>query len=203
MQSSPSPTSIIANINQSNYLCSQTPDSSTPSTPTPQYKEDNIFLRPTKNNIRSNVDSNKSSHFKQVVIIQEEQNSRQSTPESNYAINSDTKSSYEIDSNQVKAGNYSFKNLAINNCIQKFSDSLNQESNKNDNFNEEVKIDEYSTKFYFTDNGVIPHNNEQNFDNDNYASDYHKERQLKDDATEVYNTNPPQTNNKHLSPEEK
>lgn len=203
MQSSPSPTSIIANINQSNYLCSQTPEPSTPSTPNPQFKQDDIFLRPTINNIRSNIDSNKTTTFKQVIIIQQE--SRKSPTESSYIINSDTNSPYKIDSNRLKAGNYDFKNLAINNCIQKFSNDhvkfLNQESNKNDDFNAEIKIDEYSTskpKFYFTDNGVLPHNSDQN-----YASDYHNEGQLKNDTTQIYNRNKSQTDNKHTSDDEK
>lgn len=215
MQSSPSPTSIITNINQSNYLCSQTPEPQAPFTPTSQFKEDNLFLRPTKTNIRSNFDSNKSTPFKQIVIIQQEKISLQSATENNFIINGDTNSAYKMNDNRVKAGNYDFKNLAIHsNCISKFSNDqvtfLNQESSKNEDYNTDVKIDEYSTskpKFYFTDNGVTSHNDsDQTFASNHYATDYNKERNLQlksDDNPKVYNSNPSKSDNQKSSGDKK
>lgn len=79
MQSSPSPTSIIRSINQSNYLCSQTPD------PTPQspnqhtYKDQsNVFQRLIKN-----IQEPGQPQFKQVVIVQQTQNTDNASETSN------------------------------------------------------------------------------------------------------------------------
>lgn len=188
MQSSPSPTSIIASINQSNYLCSQIPDPALQSSPSNQYKEDYIFLRPTKNSIRGTGMANKSTLFKQVVIVQQEQNSRvqQNTAENNYDINGvdgDTNKSFKINDNAMqnseKTENYDFKNLVINSGSQKFCNNelvyINQQTNKNEYYDQDVKIDEYSTskpKYFFTDNGVIPHNETDQNCTSNYGNNY-------------------------------
>ncbi|CAH0722552.1 unnamed protein product, partial [Brenthis ino] len=212
MQSSPNPTSIITNINQSNYLCSQAPEPPAPSTPTSQFKHDSLFVRPTKINMRSNFDSNK---FKKIVIIQQEKISLQSTVENNFIVHGDTNSAYKMNDNRVKPGNYDFKNLAIdNNYISKFSNDqvnfLNQKTTNNAVYNTDVKIDEYSThkpKFYFTDNGVISHNDsDQTFASNHYATDYHRERNLQlksDDNPKVYNSNPSKSDNKQSSGDRK
>lgn len=132
MQSSPSPTSIITSINQSNYLCSQTPDPQ--STSTPQiipYKDTTaVFQRPTKNM----ADSNKQASFKQVYIAQRSENNvtdmGNCTPQrppsrENYAVNRQMDVTYKrieiVGDLPAKQENYDFKNLAINNYIQRYS----------------------------------------------------------------------------------
>ncbi|XP_063393633.1 cryptochrome-1-like [Cydia fagiglandana] len=68
--SSPSPSSIIASINQSNYLCSKSPDPQNSQTQQektykeiPNYNDTNRALRPQK------VDSPKKPTFKEIVIV--------------------------------------------------------------------------------------------------------------------------------------
>lgn len=190
MQSSPSPTSIIASINQSNYLCSQAPDPAPQSSSSSQYKEDDMFLRPTKNSIRGAGMANRNTLFKQVVIVQQAQNSRvqQNTAQNNYdmnGVNREADKSFKINDNAMqnseKSENYDFKNLVINSGSKKFCNNplvyINQQTNKNEYYDQDVKIDEYSTskpKYFFTNNGVIPHNDtNQNFTS-NYGNNYNR-----------------------------
>ncbi|XP_026485074.2 cryptochrome-1-like isoform X1 [Vanessa tameamea] len=204
-QSSPSPTSIIANINQSNYLCSQTPESASQSSPTTQIKDD-VFLRPT--NIRS-VATNKATPFKHVVIVEQNRREEIETENMNGSKFDDTNKSFKINDNtdtmqnSKKSGNYDFKNLIINNCIQKFSSDqlafLNQRTNKNDHYSGDIKIDEYSTskpKLFFIDNGVMSHNDsEQNFTSNNYRDNYHgKDSHTKVQSAESKNEHKMNTN---------
>ncbi|OWR50781.1 cryptochrome 2 [Danaus plexippus plexippus] len=196
LQSSPSPTSIIANINQSNYLCSQSSDVPTPTNQTTnQFKEDAVFLKPTVNNIKSNVD--KQQQFKQVVIVQEDKHSenQRHSVGNKYIVNEINKNINDI---PVKQNNYDFKALTLN--LNKFSNEpltfLNQTPNKNESFGQDVNnvIDVYSTskpKFYFTDNGVITHNeNAQTFKRDSYSDNYNKESTGSNRVGEVHSNNP-------------
>ncbi|XP_045529788.1 cryptochrome-1-like [Pieris brassicae] len=74
MQSSPSPTSIIASINQSNFLCNTTPEGQSSNPPNAEREEDDIFIRPTSF-IRPILDSSKSL-FKQVVLVQQQKTTK-------------------------------------------------------------------------------------------------------------------------------
>lgn len=137
--------------------------------------------------------ANKSTLFKQVVIVQQEQNSRvqQNTAENNYDINGvdgDTNKSFKINDNAMqnseKTENYDFKNLVINSGSQKYTQYkndelvyINQQTNKNEYYDQDVKIDEYSTsrpKYFFTDNGVIPHNETDQNCTSNYGNNYNR-----------------------------
>lgn len=167
MQSSPSPTSIIVNINQSNYLCSQTPD---PPPVTQQYKDDYVFLKPTKNS-RIKVDSIKQTSIKQVVIVQKGQKPRpQRHPPAEV--------SYLIKNMQrpAKVDNYDFKKLVINHSVTNEQGKfLNITAGKHEEFRQNNILDEYTTnkpKLYFTENGVIPTNDdEQDFTAHSYIND--------------------------------
>ncbi|XP_013195022.2 cryptochrome-1 [Amyelois transitella] len=164
MQSSPSPTSIIASINQSNYLCAQTPES------TPQivqYKNAAIFQQPAK--VLPRADS-KQQQFKQVVIVQQIQNSNVSPATitscaqtlDNYVINGQLatckSNNTRIDPMKPpsKQENYDFKNLAINNYTQEYANKevyRNEQSNKNEDYQTSVKNSNYGyikPKFYIT-----------------------------------------------------
>lgn len=170
MQSSPSPTSIIASINQSNYLCSQAPDQqSAPTQQVASFKEpsgDDIFQRPTK----TAQEISKQSGMKQVYIVQQSQepsvaahnitensNARQS-PES-YAVNG-VHLPYKNDQRQCMpppAQKFDIKNLGVNNYMHTFSRTHqlyeNQQLNRNMYIQPDVKIDPYNDeklKFYLS-----------------------------------------------------
>ncbi|XP_069354390.1 cryptochrome-1-like isoform X2 [Maniola hyperantus] len=187
MQSSPSPTSIIVNINQSNYLCSQTPD---PPQPTPEFKEDYVFLKPTRNN-RIKADPNKQTPFKQIVIVQQDQKpsvQRQPPAEVSYISNN-------IQC-PVKSESYDFKQLVINNSTPNERDIIfvNKTTDEQEVYRQNVDLDEYTTskpKLYFIDNGVTTHNdNAQKFSPQSYINDYNtkeKSQQNVDDTVHVHN----------------
>jgi hypothetical protein len=121
MQSSPSPTSIITNINQSNFLCSQAPEPTTATTQILAYKDSTVFQHPGSNHGRRDA---RTPQFKQVVIVQ--------TQSSAQDADSDCRPKCQGIGNareSSKQENYNFKNLAINNYIQDFSNT--QESYQN------------------------------------------------------------------------
>lgn len=178
MQSSPSPTSIITNINQSNYLCSQTPDPQTASTPQPVNYKDDVFQHPGNNNLRRD---GKQPQFKQVVIVQTQNAnvgpeagsdcSNRCSPNPNFIMNGQLDSQYKSRDNQSpqeqnKQDNYNFKNLAINNCIQDYSNTSeyqNQQLTKDKEYQKDVKTNNFGflkPKFYLSygDMGVVQNN---------------------------------------------
>ncbi|CAB3237253.1 unnamed protein product [Arctia plantaginis] len=160
MQSSPSPTSIIASINQSNYLCSQTPE---PPTTTPQiipYKDNEVFQRPMQNSIRPDF----VKPFKRVIIVQQENtkvtqpdNNKKQTKE-NYIENEQLEVSYKTtDSRNEKQENYDLKNLVINNYVEGFPTTqeifTNQQPNRNEYTQQTLKMNNFSyekQKFYLS-----------------------------------------------------
>ncbi|XP_023940173.2 cryptochrome-1 isoform X2 [Bicyclus anynana] len=164
MQSSPSPTSIIVNINQSNYLCSQSSDS----TQTKQYNEDYVFLKPSKN-FRMRSDPNKQTSFKQVVIVHQVHKQRLHQPpaEVQYInlINSMQGS--------VAPENYDFTKLAINNLL---TNDPGAYLSRNDGYMQNDKSDEYTTgkpKMFYVENDEIPtDDNAQNYIPHSY-NNYH------------------------------
>ncbi|KAL0850167.1 hypothetical protein ABMA28_012041 [Loxostege sticticalis] len=178
MQSSPSPTSIITNINQSNYLCSQTPDPQTASTPQPVNYKDDVFQHPGNNNLRRD---GKQPQFKQVVIVQTQNAnvgpeagsdcSNRCSPNPNFIMNGQLDGQYKSRDNQSpqeqnKQDNYNFKNLAINNCIQDYSNTSeyqNQQLTKDKEYQKDVKTNNFGflkPKFYLSygDMGVVQNN---------------------------------------------
>ncbi|XP_059049198.1 cryptochrome-1-like [Achroia grisella] len=178
MQSSPSPTSIITSINQSNYLCSQTPDSQTASQ---VYKETttHVFQQPNKHVPRP---ESKQQQFKQVIVQQKSSvtpgptiKSPQQTPE-NYILNGQLDATYKanekpdtLQSTNTQE-NYDFKNLAINNYNQNYFNRENFQSEQvnGDGYPEALKNSNYvyvKPKFYLTstDNGVLNNDATQNF----------------------------------------
>ncbi|XP_041974732.1 cryptochrome-1-like [Aricia agestis] len=168
MQSSPSPTSIIRSINQSNYLCSQAPESQPPSSNTPDiYKQEDVFICPNKNHIRSNIDS-KRPQFKQVVIVQGDPKRNQqntSITENNYIVNTfKMKQNMEFP-HPGKPNNYHMKNFVINNHLQNYANDLlitNRDKKKNETFTNSSKVDEYimtRPKYYYTENEIISNKN--------------------------------------------
>lgn len=138
VQSSPSPTSIITSINQSNYLCSQAPDSQSTSTSQVNRNKDDVFQHPAKTNI---VGLDKRTPFKQVYIIQKPKDSNIVTE--NNSENQSTQQSYTImdgladvsyktrQSNEKqptdKQEKYDLKNLAINGNVPKYSNLHKQQ----------------------------------------------------------------------------
>lgn len=162
MQSSPSPTSIIASINQSNYLCSQTPEP--PTTTAPQiipYKDNEVFQRPMQNSIRSDF----AKPFKRVIIVQQETTNVTTQPETdkkqtkeNYIENEQLEVSYKTaDSRNEKKENYDLKNLVINNYVEGFPTTqemfTNQQPNRNEYTQQTLKINNFNyekQKFYLS-----------------------------------------------------
>lgn len=132
VQSSPSPTSIITSINQSNYLCSQAPDTQSSSTPQNIPNKDDVFQHPGKTNI---VDLDKQTQFKQVYIIQKPKDSNRDTE--NITENQLSQPSYTIingladvsfktaqsieNQSSDKQEKYDLKNLAINSNVPEYS----------------------------------------------------------------------------------
>ncbi|XP_026726090.1 cryptochrome-1-like isoform X2 [Trichoplusia ni] len=176
MQSSPSPTSIITSINQSNYLCSQTPDPQTTSPQVISYKDNDVFQKPMQH--RS------IKPFKQVVIVQKTQNTNviqsvaNCTTKENYVVNRQV--TYKAPMNDLqseKQENYDFKNLVINNFVQGYSKGQeifeNPSPNRNEVFAQQtLKINSFNyekQKYYlssFNDNGL----REENMHNDSTQS---------------------------------
>ncbi|XP_053601668.1 cryptochrome-1-like isoform X2 [Plodia interpunctella] len=173
MQSSPSPTSIITSINQSNYLCAQTPDSQNTAPQIVQYKNTAVFQQPKH---MQRIDSKQQQQFKQVVIVQQIQNS-------NIAPAAITNAPYvngqhtRVDPMKppTKQENYDFKNLAIrvNNYNQEYNNPeiYQNEESANEDYQTSVKNSNYGfmkPKFYlspFPDNKAL-----QNSNNDNKAT---------------------------------
>lgn len=156
VQSSPSPTSIIASINQSNYLCSQTPDTQSTSTPQIIPNKDDVFQHPGK----TNIGLEKQSQFKQVYIIQKPKNSKTDTE--NIITQNQSLQSYTIVNGMVdvsyktrqsietqppeKQEKYDLKNLAINGNVSKFSNiqMYQQQLNRTEIYsNQHLKVDNF------------------------------------------------------------
>lgn len=153
MMSSPSPMSIIASINQSNFLCSTVPDPQ-PATSEIIYKEpSNIHQQPTINAALTNT---KNSKFKQVVIVQQMPNSdvpeenasdtsNRQTPKEKYIINSQQDIDYKTrsDANIQPPNNrnsYDLKHLVINNHAQGYNNHIIyqcQKSKENEIFDQQ------------------------------------------------------------------
>lgn len=152
VQSSPSPTSIIASINQSNYLCSQAPDSQSTSTLQIIPNKDDVFQRPGKTNI---VGLDKQTPFKQVYIIQkpkdvtENDTQNQSTQQSYTIMDGLADVSYKtrqsIENQPTdKKEKYNLKNLAINGNVSKYSNLHKQQLIKTEIHSpQHVKDDNY------------------------------------------------------------
>nr|ABO38435.1 cryptochrome 2 [Antheraea pernyi] len=179
MQSSPSPTSIIASINQSNLLCSTTPESQSAATQMIYKDPSGIFQRPTKNAVHADT---KNTKFKKVLIVHQvkhseiteervsQTNSHHQTPKENYIINSRQSIEYKTCSDNNlqppnKHNNYDFKNLVINNHIQGYNNHIIyqcQKGNQNEIYSQQgVKTNAYgyeNTKFFlsnFADNNIF------------------------------------------------
>ncbi|XP_026764725.1 cryptochrome-1-like [Galleria mellonella] len=180
MQSSPSPTSIITSINQSNYLCSQTPDPQNTGSQAVPYKETatHVFQQPSKHISRAES----KQQFKQVVIVQQKSNvtpetiiKRSQLSSENYIndgqLNVTYKTNQKIDTLQTTQENYNFKNLAINNYNQEYFNReiyQNQQMNGNEVCQDALKNSNYvyvKPKFYLTstDNGVVRNDTSQSF----------------------------------------
>lgn len=156
MQSSPSPTSVIASINQSNFLCSTTPDPQSASSQIVYKKPFDVYKKPTKNTIHTDA---KSPKFKQVVIVHQvqspqasgETNSHQ-PPKENYIIDNQQDIEYKIQSDgdvqpQNKDDSYDFKNLVINNHVQGYNKQIIyqcQKTNTNEIYSQQgIKTNTY------------------------------------------------------------
>lgn len=175
LQSSPSPTSIITSINQSNFLCSQTqePQSTLAASQQPFKQETDIFLHP------DNIVRETKQHFKQVVIVQKAQNENISTeiPQGpriqDKFINGQLEISCELNPNKQ---NYNLNNLVINNSDPRFNQqTFHGQSHKIDGISESVQInnsyDADKPKFYlplYNDNGM----HVQNTHLDNISEQY-------------------------------
>nr|WJJ67115.1 CRYPTOCHROME [Phauda flammans] len=172
-QSSPSPTSIIRSINQSNYLCSQTPEP--PRTPTPQDiqpKENTPPETPYDNdnecefrNTNKNTEEDTKQSFKQVIIVQQIQNTNipvnnitnyqpqyylPQPSQDNYTSNEQIDMQYKPNVDGLllpKQPNYEFKDLAINNYIDGYVNARDmnqsQQMNRNQFFTPDMKHSVY------------------------------------------------------------
>ncbi|CAH0747383.1 unnamed protein product [Diatraea saccharalis] len=174
IQSSPSPTTIIANINQSNYLCSQTSEAqSTATVQSSTFKNSNVFLHPGNNNSRHDL---KQPQFKQVVIVQKQNNTNLQKvcppPQSDYVINGQVNSPYKNNEDiervqkSSKSENYNFKNLDINQYIQDYSsnkETYQSQQQRTEEIYQQDKANNFEfvkPKFYlpYPNNGIV-HNN--------------------------------------------
>ncbi|VVC94173.1 unnamed protein product [Leptidea sinapis] len=106
MQSSPSPTSIITSMNQSNFLCSQSSDHQNSSMSSVQPLKEEIFIRPVKNT-KDNIEIAKQSLFKQVILFQQQaQNSRYVEPHppsrEHYIMNRGLNTAYKMQNKELE-----------------------------------------------------------------------------------------------------
>lgn len=191
MQSSPSPTSIIASINHSNYLCSQTSENQLAAARIMSYKDNDTFRRPAKHSHR-NV-SETQPPFKHVVIMQKTQHNDVTTPPAghttqskvNYISNGQLDVSYNTSETRTeKQGNYEFKNV-INNYVQGYpaqnvydnrqstENDYNQQANSNEYNHQSIKIDNYTydKQKYYLSNMVRHHEGSQNISTANLNCD--------------------------------
>ncbi|KAG6461010.1 hypothetical protein O3G_MSEX012372 [Manduca sexta] len=173
MQSSPSPTSIIRSINQSNYLCSQTPDPTQQSTNQNTYKDQStVFQRPTKN-----IQEPGQPQFKQVVIVQQTQNTdnpsensdRTTRPSENAIVSDRQDIVYKShQSRHLQSGgkqeNYDYKNYNIDHISGYDNQDMyqSQQINQNELYSQQdIKIDTYDynkSKYYlsnYAENNVL------------------------------------------------
>ncbi|CAH2068605.1 unnamed protein product, partial [Iphiclides podalirius] len=143
-QSSPSPTSIIKSINQSNYLCSRTPDSQltlTPSQQPPFKTGTNISLRP------GNSERDTKQQYTHIVIVEQGQNTNMSSETPQGLPTHDKKGQPEIsnDLNPIKQ-NYDLKNLIIKNSDpQNSQQAFHGQPCKIDKLAQPVQIDNYAS----------------------------------------------------------
>lgn len=192
VQSSPSPTSIIASINQSNYLCSQAPDSQSTSNSQTIPDKDDVFQHPGKTNI---VGLDKLTQFKQVFIIQKrkdvntvtenitENQSSQSYTIMNGLADVSYKTRQTIENQlTVKQEKYDLKNLAINSNVPKYTNiQIHQQLNKTEILStQRVKDDQDKVKFFIP---AIPEsmrisNLSHVFINDRMRDDYSRKGDL-------------------------
>ncbi|KAJ0181189.1 hypothetical protein K1T71_003274 [Dendrolimus kikuchii] len=169
MQSSPSPTSIITSMNQSNYLCN-TISSQLPQMTTPNIDNADVFQRPRNNSLPES----KHRRYKRVVIVQKIQHlpiltrpihdhNTQCSQSENYTIHEQVDGTYKQPNTNTsqqqpqppeKQNNYAFKNLAINNYIPDYSKSQEMYPNQQNPsivYNQTVKLNNYGydgPKFY-------------------------------------------------------
>lgn len=190
VQSSPSPTSIIASINQSSYLCSQAPDSqSTSNSQIIPNKDDDVFQHPGKTNI---ISLGKPTQFKQVYIIQKPKDSI--TVTENITDNQSSQISYTIMNgladvsykqnieNQTnhKEEKYNLKNLAINSNVSKYS-KMHQQLNKTEIRVKDENFQENEVNFFMPaipENVMRIANLSHVFVNDQLREDYSKKGDL-------------------------
>ncbi|CAG4922585.1 unnamed protein product [Colias eurytheme] len=180
MQSSPSPTSIIASINQSNYLCSQITEVQNTTTPSVQaLKEDDIFIRP------NNVDT-KPPLFKQVLFVHQkaklvQQSSSCPPPKEHFLMNGELniyKMNHTDDlQNSNKNENCNHKNLTLNRCNANFNkNQFEKNSDTSGTYAQNIKIVEYEDekpKLFMMSNGIVPHNNlKDNYLNSSLIKEY-------------------------------
>lgn len=180
MQSSPSPTSIITSINQSNYLCNTSNTQLTTQKATPK-DNTGLFERPKTS---SSLHDTKQRRIKRVVIVQKEQSATikqqpvlidtQHTHRKNYVINGQIDDVYKLPTvanlqRSEKQGNYELKNLIINNYVQDFSNSQNMYSNQPNPhiYNQTMKLNNYAyvrPRFYlpnhYVDNSEVHDGNQ-------------------------------------------
>ncbi|CAK1548546.1 unnamed protein product [Leptosia nina] len=164
LQSSPSPTSIITSINQSNFLCSQTTEGQTStSPPNTEPRKDDIFIRPNSNYVRPSVDVTKPL-FKQVILVQQQKATKllQQTcpaPKEHYLMNGELSIAYKTISSSItrpkKTDNCNFENHTIVPAQDGFTKNPNAPVDK--------------TKMYSVgSNGVISHDKIEQCYTNNY-----------------------------------
>ncbi|CAH0405959.1 unnamed protein product [Chilo suppressalis] len=181
MQPSPSPTSILTNINQSNFLCSQNSDAQIISTvQNSTTKSSNVFQHPGANDNSRN--DTKQSQSKPVVIIQRENSANvqkidygranpcpSPRPQQNYIINGQdvphkSKEDTERAQKSKQEENYNLKIFDINKFIQDYSNNQktypNQERKTEDVYQQDEKSISYGftkPKFYmsYPNNGIV------------------------------------------------
>lgn len=197
VQSSPSPTSIIASINQSNYLCSQASDSQSTSNSQIIPNKDDVFQHPGKANTAG---LDKQTPFKQVYIIQKTKDSN--TVTENITENQPSQPSYTIMNglsdvsyktrqnieNQPndKQENYDLKNLAINSNVPKYSNiQIHQQLTKTEilssQLGKEDKFQENKVNFFMpaTPENIMRISNLSHvFVNDQLCQDYSRKGDL-------------------------
>ncbi|XP_047523326.1 cryptochrome-1-like [Pieris napi] len=153
MQSSPSPTSIITSINQSNFLCNTTPEGQSSSPPDTQRKEDDIFIRPASY-IRPILDNSKSL-FKQVVLVQQQKTTKiyqqpLCPPKEHYVMNGELNIAYKDKTEDDFKEEKETFTYDSSDTEKKYNDMNNIEGNYMD-----TPLNEYDLKQGEDENGKI------------------------------------------------
>ncbi|KOB73084.1 Cryptochrome 2, partial [Operophtera brumata] len=151
------PTSIIASINQSSYLCS-----ASPAPPPAPYNDADLFQRPMK--LAPPHRGDRHPKCKEIVIVHKVHKSsvalaNPANPQKTFVANGKIDSSFKHRSlPHGRQENCQFKNLAINNFVNGYSSqnvypgaTPNYQPNPNSEYQQVMKINNYNfeqTKFY-------------------------------------------------------